>query len=137
MTKKDRTYFNAAKAISTMSDFPRVHIGCVVTDGHRIISSGFNTRRTHPIQKILNKERFNAETPHSLHSESMALIPLINKKNINWKKCNVYIYRELKNGEMGMCRPCPSCEKLIRDLGIKHIFYTTQNGYTEERWDYE
>lgn len=134
MTKKQKSFFEAAKAMSTMSDFNKIHIGCVVTEGNRIISSGFNSVRSHPVQKILNKERFKADTIHSLHAESMALIPLINKKNINWKKCSIYVYRELKNGQLGMCRPCPSCEKMIRDLGVRHIFYTSQNGYTEERW---
>lgn len=134
MTRKQKSFFDAAKAVSELSDFNRVHIGCIVTEGNRIISSGFNSMRSHPIQKILDKERFDADTPHCLHAESMALIPLMNKKNINWKKCSIYVYRELKNGQLGMCRPCASCEKLIRSMGIRRICYTTSSGYTEERW---
>lgn len=134
LSKKDKACFNAAKSVSMMSDFPRVHTGCVVSDGHRIISSGHNTKRTHPLQKELNKERFQVDTPHSLHAESMALIPLMNRKDINWKKCKLYVYRELKNGDIALSRPCPSCEKLIKTLGIRNVFYTTYNGFTEERW---
>ena len=62
MTKKQKSFFDAAKAVSKMSDFPRIHIGCVATYGnHRIISSGCNSTKTHPVQKRLNKERFNVD----------------------------------------------------------------------------
>ncbi len=56
MTRKQKSFFDAAKAVSESSEFPKVHIGCVVTYGnHRIISSGCNSTRTHPLQKKLNK----------------------------------------------------------------------------------
>ena len=92
MTKKDKTYFNAARAVSEMSDFEKHHIGCVVVYGHRIISSGCNIMKTHPLQKELNKERFDGDTNHFLHAETSALLPLINRKDINWKDVQVYIY---------------------------------------------
>lgn len=117
-----------------MSDFPRIHIGACVVYKHKIISTGFNTQRTAPIQKKYNKYRFLEESRHSCHAETMCLKPLIARKDINFKDVKLYVYRENKNGEIGICRPCPSCEKLIRDLGIRQIFYTTRNGYIEERW---
>lgn len=130
-SKRDLGCFKAAKAVSEMSDYPKVHIGCVVTNGHRIISSGFNSRRSHPLQKRLNKERFSADSTHLLHAESAALIPLLGK-DIDWKKCNIYIYREYKDGQKALARPCPSCQKLIRELGIRHIYYTGNDSYVYE-----
>ena len=32
-----------------------------------------------------------------------------------------------------MARPCPSCMAAIRDLGIRDIYYTTNDGYVYER----
>ena len=32
-----------------------------------------------------------------------------------------------------MARPCPSCMAAIKDLGIKNIYYTTNDGYSYER----
>lgn len=132
MTKKQKSFFEAAKAVSTMSDFDRVHIGCVVVNGnHRIISSGANSRRTHPLQKKLNKERFQEDTNHSLHSEVTALLPLL-KEDIDFKRVELYTYRELKDGSIAISRPCPSCMALIKSLGIKRIWYTTNDGYASE-----
>ena len=40
LTKSHKAYFKAARAVSELSDFPRVSVGCVAVYGHKIISSG-------------------------------------------------------------------------------------------------
>ena len=32
-----------------------------------------------------------------------------------------------------MSRPCPSCLVAIKDMGIKHIYYTTDDGFAYEQ----
>lgn len=135
MTKKQKSFFEAAKIVSTMSDFDRVHIGCVVTDGsHRIISSGCNSTKTHPLQKQLNKERFDLDSNHSLHAETAALLPLM-KEDVDFSRVEIYTHRNFKDGRLAMARPCVSCMKLIKDLGVKKIWYTTTDGYACEYVD--
>ena len=132
MTRKQKSFFDAAKAVSESSEFPKVHIGCVVTEGnHRIISSGCNSTKTHPLQKQLNRERFEVDSVHSLHAEVSALLPLM-KEDIDFSKVEVYTHRNYANGKIAMARPCPSCMKLIKDLGIKKSHYTTADGYACE-----
>lgn len=132
MTRKQKSFFDAAKAVSESSEFPKVHIGCVVTEGnHRIISSGCNSTKTHPLQKQLNRERFEVDSVHSLHAEVSALLPLM-KEDIDFSKVEVYTHRNYANGKIAMARPCPSCMKLIKDLGVKKIHYTTADGYACE-----
>ena len=137
MTRKQKSFFDAARAVSELSDFPKVHIGCVVTDGnHRIISSGCNSTKTHPLQKQLNKERFDEDTNHFLHAEVVALLPLI-KDDTDFNKVKLYVHRTLQNGNLGLARPCKSCMRLIRELGIKDIFFTTYDGYAHEEIIYD
>ena len=62
LSKKDKNYFRAAQAVSTLSDFKRVNVGAVLIYKHRIASSSCNSQRTHPLQQKLNKERFEEET---------------------------------------------------------------------------
>ena len=127
----DMVYYNKARDVSKLSDYGKnQHIGCVVVYKHHIISVGFNSNKTHPIQKIYNKERFNDDdTPHSLHAEIMALIFLKDRKDIKWNDVHLYTYRENRNGELRMSKPCKSCMSLIHSLGIRHIHYTTNEGY--------
>ena len=134
LSKKDRAFFNIAKEMSKLSDWPKEHLGCVITCGSKIISSGYNEKKTSPLQKELHAIRFTEDTAHSNHSEVNALKPLIHRKDINFKYCSVYVYREHKNGNLALSRPCKSCMKLIKDLGIKKIYYTIENGYAEEKW---
>ena len=50
-----------------------------------------------------------------------------------FSKVKLYIYRIRKDQPFGLSRPCPSCMAAIKDLGIKDIYYTTNDGYVYER----
>lgn len=136
LSKRHKAYFKAAKVISELSDFHRVSVGCVVVYRHKIISSGYNSNKTNPTQKRLNIHRFNVDTPATIHAEVAALLPLINRKNINFNDVSLYIYREYKNGNPALSKPCPSCLALIRQLGIKKLYYSGDNSYINEELIY-
>ena len=132
LTKSHKAYFKAAKAISELSDFPRVKIGCCAVYKHKIISSGCNSMKTNPAQKRLNAHRFNADTPATIHAELSCLLPLISRKDIEFRDVSLYIYREFKSGDLALAKPCASCDALIRSLGIRNIYYTGNQSYVSE-----
>lgn len=132
LTKSHKAYFKAAKSMSELSDFKQYHIGAVAVYGHKIISSGYNSCKTNPVQKKLNIHRFDADTPATLHAELSCLLPLINRKDIDFSNMSLYIYREHKNGNLALSRPCASCMALLRSLGIRHIYYTGDGSYINE-----
>ena len=132
LTKKNRTYFNIAKEMSKLSDFPRIHIGACVVYQHKVISSGYNTTKTHTLQKKYNKFRFTDDTPATLHAETQALLPLLGRKDIDFSRVTLYLYRVNHYGKLAPSRPCPSCMALIRSLGVKYICYTSENSYVSE-----
>ena len=118
-----------------MSDFSkRVHVGCIAVLGNKILSIGFNTERTHPLQKKYNAYRdMNCDKfiIHKLHAEVACLYPLIDS-DINWGKISLYIYRIRNDSPHGNARPCPACMQMIKEFGIKHIYFTTDDGYSYE-----
>lgn len=123
-------FFYKAKKASEFSDFKRYHVGCVAVYKGYILSVGYNSNKTHPIQKIYNKERFSADnTPHSLHAEIAALCLIKNRSDIDWTSVDLYIYRENKKGEPRMAKPCASCIAMIKDLGIVNVYYTKDSSY--------
>lgn len=131
MTKKEEAFFRAAKSVSEFGNHHRHKVGSVVILKHRIISSGCNNMKTHPLQKKYNKYRFTGDSAHTCHAELVALLPLI-KDGVDLTDASIYVYREHKNGTTGCARPCKSCMELIKDVGIKRIFYTTEDGYARE-----
>ena len=132
LTKSHRAYFKAAKAVSELSEFKRHRIGAVVVYRHKIISSGYNNKTTSPIQKQYNKFRFDEDTIHSKHAELECLLPLMNRKDIDFNRVSLYIYRQHKSGELACAKPCPSCAMLIRKLGIRDIYYSDEGGFAHE-----
>lgn len=132
LTKKDKTYFNIAKEVSILSNFPRIKIGCCAVYKHKVISTGCNSLRTSPLQKKYNKYRFTVDTNHTCHAETSCLKPLINRRDIEFKNVDLYIYRAYQNNELALSRPCPSCMKLISELGIRNIYYTGNKSYISE-----
>ena len=133
-------YFDVAKAVSKLSDFKRIHIGCVIVDGKHIIATGQNTNKTHPMQKEYNRYRFHADCIGNgkLHAEMMAILNLRPYlKSLDLSKVSIYVYRENRFGELRMSRPCSSCMAKIKELGIRHIYYTSADGYCYERLKYD
>jgi deoxycytidylate deaminase len=115
-------FFKLARNESLKSTF-RVKIGAVLVRKGTPISVGHNygtkthpeTRKFHPYQTI--------------HAELDCLIglerPLING-------CTMYVYREKANGEIACCKPCSTCQQILRNYGVKRVFYTTDNGKIEK-----
>ena len=132
MTRKEEAFFKAAKAVSDLSDHPKYKIGAIVVSKHRIVSSGVNSNsKTHPLQKQYNRYRFADDCAHKCHAELAALLPLIRDEE-DLSGSSVFVYREHKNGIRAMARPCKSCMALIKDCGIRRIFYTTEDGFARE-----
>ena len=131
ITKTNRSFFNAARAVSELSDHKH-KLGCVVVLGHRIVSSGHNSKtKCHKIQALMDKEMFGCESFGPVHAEVDALLPLI-KKKVNLSRATIYVYREHKDGTPALAHPCPRCIGLIKQCGIKRIYYTTNDGYAVE-----
>lgn len=136
MTKREESLFNIAKEVSTFSDFAGPHIGAVVVCGKTILSTGYNSNKTRPLQHKYNIYRHFQDYQTSIalgHAEINALSRLIGKE-IDWERVSIFVYRELKSGEKACSRPCRACLKLIKDLGIKNIYYTDEYGnYCKEK----
>lgn len=132
LTKTDMHYFTKASQVAEISDFAKVNIGCIAVYQGTIIGVGFNTNKTHPMQKKYNRYRNGENFIPKLHAEINCLNS-IRYLDINFSKVKLYIYRKRKSAKYSMCRPCPSCMAAIKDLGIKHVYYTTDEGFIYER----
>ena len=138
ITKIDYKYFDKARQIAMISDFKKVHVGCIAVYKGHIVGIGCNTNKTHPTQKYYNQFRkpegddISMASVPKLHAEINCLNQL-RHLNINFSKVKLYIYR-IRNGRpYGISRPCPSCMKAIQDFGIRDIYYTTDSGFSYER----
>ena len=129
----DYRYFYKARQIANISDYNKIHVGCVAVYHGQIIGIGCNTNKTHPAQKFYNRYREPSDTMlPKLHAE-ISCINQIKHLDINFSKVKLYIYRIRKDQPFGLSRPCPSCMAAIKDLGVRDVYYTTNDGYSYER----
>lgn len=129
----DYKYFDKARQTALISDFHKTHIRCVAVYQGTIIGIGCNCNKTYPMQKRYNKFRKRSdELLPKLHAK-INCINSIKYLDINFSKVKLYIYRIRKNQPFGLSRPCPSCMAAIHDLGIRDIYYTTNDGHVHER----
>ncbi len=136
-SNSDYKYFHKARKAACISDYHKTHIGCIAVYQGQIIGTGCNCNKTHPTQKQYDKYRNihtigETEALPKLHAE-INCINSLKHLDINFSKVKLYIYRIRKDQPFGLSRPCPSCMAAIKDLGIRDIYYTTNNGYSYER----
>ena len=129
----DYRYFKKARQIANISDYKKQHVGCVAVYQGQVIGLGCNCNKTHPTQKFYNKYRIKSDNMlPKLHAE-ISSINQIKHIGINCSKVKLYIYRIRKDQPFGLSRPCPSCMAAIKDLGIRDIYYTTNDGFSYEK----
>ena len=144
--KSDMRFFEAARKEAEKSSFPRFHVGAIIVYQGNIIAAACNTEKSDTIQKRYNRYRhfnnYESHKPvnHAAHAEIKALksIPYPVAQQIDWKRVKVFTYR-ICNGHSskhGLSRPCAGCMAYIKSLGIRQIFYSTDDGYAAERLEY-
>ena len=134
MNTTDLDWINKAVTLSKESPYPRINIGCIITDSRsRIqIGSGFNLPKTHPIQFRFNTKSGNIK-PHvkmpCLHAELSALVSAVKDSGEESLVGSVaYVGRLDRNGNLGMCKPCPACDMALKQYGVKRVVYTSPKG---------
>lgn len=134
-----KRFFDEAEKESHLSDYDGAHLGAVAVYKDKfIIARAHNTSKTNPTQFYYNKYRSITKKdimskPARSHAET-CLYRKIRYLDINFKDVTIYLYRGHKDGTLALSRSCSSCEKLLHDLGIVNICYTTDDGYVEERF---
>lgn len=131
MDKRELYYYKKAKQISRLSTYDRIRIGCIAVYKKNIIGIGYNQAKTNPIQAKYNVYRGIKTINDYIHAE-MACINQIKNLDIDFSKVKLFVYREDIQKTMRICRPCEACERAIRDLGIKKVYYTDTNKYVRE-----
>jgi deoxycytidylate deaminase len=106
-------FFQAARKASFKSTHRQHKIGCVLVYKNKIVSVGFNQLKTHP-ESTHPYKSIHAEFDAIYKSNSLAL-----------SDCDLYVYREDKKGKPAIAKPCKYCDLLIKQVGIKNVYYTS------------
>lgn len=118
LSKRDQAYLSVARYFAKKSSARNTH-GAVVVKGGRVLGTGWNKNRNHPA--IVSPEHI--KTDCSYHAEEVAIREA---GEYNVRGAILYVARVNKHGKDRDSKPCAKCEKLITEVGIKRVIYTSQ-----------
>jgi len=127
MLSRDLRLLNTVIEVANSTPmFAHAKIGAAIAIGNTLYGIGYNTKKSHPIQKkfAINKDMIYP------HAEIMA-IKNAEKSGINFAHSTLYVARVWKNGKLSNAKPCISCQKAIKEYNIKKVIYTSDEGIIE------
>lgn len=106
-------YFKLARGVSLLSDH-RVKVGAVLSKKVPLIACS-NKTVSHP--KYANGLDYRA----TLHAEIRCLL---HTQHTDRNGSVIYVYRETKNQEPALAKPCAFCMEALKEAGIKKVYFT-------------
>lgn len=132
-----KTATKNAKCVRLASDYKYFRIGACIFTKNKILVNGANVNKTSPMQERYNHYR-PFDTRHMkncCHAEISALQKLRRLyPNLSPSELGIMVYRETADGKLALARPCPACEKALRDYGINNIYYSGKNKMVYEEY---
>ena len=100
-------------------------VGAMLLKKNKIVSTGVNKEtKSHPLQAKL-AEMVGLDEKIYLHAEISALVRCKSDADtIVVARLGGHSGNELRNA-----RPCPICSLALKEAGIQHIYYTTDDGF--------
>ena len=117
--------------LAKTSQFERAPMSAVLTKGHKVLGSGQNKTNRHQ-SKIRT-----TSWPGSLHAEIACVLDALRKHPADkLKGATMTVVRLGKKNKLRLAKPCNSCYNVIRNLGIKEVRFSNDNGgFTTMRFE--
>lgn len=102
-----------------ITDLPKM--AAIIYDRKKIISTGFNSRKSHPLAFKFSESHLKICT----HAEVQAIInALKTHKPEELSGLRIVVARILKNGSTAKAKPCISCQRALANYGIEVVNWT-------------
>jgi deoxycytidylate deaminase len=124
---RDKKYMEFVRRLATSNNMKMKLAACLVIR-NEIISVGFNSDKSHPLQKRFAKNN-DAIFKHAEVDCIIKALKVVDEDDL--KDATLYVYRVKKqnkgdaNWVTGLAEPCPGCKKAIEHFGIKRTVYST------------
>jgi len=99
---------------------PRTRHYAFILNKNKILSIGCNSLKTHP--KLF---KYGYHKNAGIHAELSALIK---SGSISHSNNKLITFRFDKSGELNNGKPCSFCQRALKDVGIKEVWYSCEEG---------
>lgn len=128
MSNRDKKFMDFARRLATSNSMKMKLAACLVIR-NEIISVGFNSDKSHPLQKRFAKNN-DAIFKHAEVDCIIKALKIVDEDDL--KDAALYVYRVKKqnkgdsNWVSGLAEPCPGCKKAIEHFGIKRTVFSLE-----------
>ena len=129
---KDKKYMDFVRRLATSNSMKMKLAACLVIR-NEIISVGFNSDKSHPLQKRFAKNN-DAIFKHAEVDCIIKALKIVDEDDL--KNATLYVYRVKKQNKgdtgwvSGLAEPCPGCQKAIEHFGIKRTVFSLEDEKT-------
>ena len=122
VTKWDERWMKWSKDVSKFSKDPSTQVGCVLANGEKFLSFGYNgfPSRINDDSRLLDRDLKNKII---LHAEENALHKLRSEEVFD-----AYVYP---------LQPCSKCCSNLIQRGVRKVFFTKPNKRHKANYDYD
>lgn len=123
--KFKRRFCDVSKIIALSGDgvggrsHSNFRIGSLLVLRNGSLFSAVNSYKTHTKLTEFYKYPF-------FHAEAACILKA---GTCNCYKASLYISRVKRDGTLALAKPCKECVKLLNMSKVRHVFYSTENGY--------
>lgn len=133
-SRKQNRILCLAANVAGQSDHSTHHIGAVLTKGGSVINTSCNKIQWNAFAARfihLKQKPHQSKSPEhaSIHAEIGSVLGIPRSQT---NGADIYVVRVRKNGQYAMAKPCGMCQGLLSSVGIKRVFYTTDNNEIEK-----
>ena len=111
-------YIRLAQKLAEKSNFINYRMSCVVVKGGRVIATGINRLKSGLVKHPAYREK-------AIHAELDAVLMIDPEK---LRGATVYVAGISKTGNLLKSAPCPICQKLLQEYGIRCVVFHEKTG---------
>jgi len=125
-------YIDITKALMNEGFETKTFHTSFIIKKNRLQKIGVNINKTHPANlkyKYFAKDGVDIRSMVGVHSELSAILKY-GKEDCS--DCVFINIRIDKNGKLALSKPCKGCQDLLKKVGYKKLYYSTNMGTFEE-----
>lgn len=119
MMRQARGILRASKEINGENK-RKFFVGSAIYKGSRLLGAAENCYKS--------RAQFYSGTCRTTHAEHRAILRYSRVRKGALCGCRIFVVRLTKNGSFSMSRPCSTCRRLLKFVGITDVYYTDYNG---------
>ena len=125
VSKKMKRYFDLSRNIAYNSPYGKIRHGAILIKGGSVINASFNKDNyTSFGTRFRDPSRGHA----TVHAEIGCVLGL--PRDVT-SGADIYVCRINREGAFRNSKPCSMCHEALKHVGIKRVYYTTNNNTFE------